>query len=164
MRESLDESRIAEDPVQQFQAWFDEAVRGALPMVNAMTLASVSTAGKPSARIVLLKGFDARGLFSIRTITAGKPRSSLRMHMLLCCCTGSSSSARSALKDAWRKRQRPSPMRISCKGRWGAGSRRLRLPRARCCPTANCWRCVMQMRRCAMETHRHGPPTGAVTG
>jgi pyridoxamine 5'-phosphate oxidase len=61
MRERLDESDAAPDPIAQFRKWFDDAVRGALPMVNAMTLASVSTAGKPSARIVLLKGVDERG-------------------------------------------------------------------------------------------------------
>jgi len=61
MRERLDESDAAPDPIAQFRKWFDDAVRGALPMVNAMTLASVSAAGKPSARIVLLKGVDERG-------------------------------------------------------------------------------------------------------
>jgi pyridoxamine 5'-phosphate oxidase len=61
MRERLDESDAAPDPIAQFRKWFDDAVRGALPMVNAMTLASVSAAGRPSARIVLLKGVDERG-------------------------------------------------------------------------------------------------------
>jgi len=61
IRERLDESDAAPDPIAQFRKWFDDAVRGALPMVNAMTLASVSAAGKPSARIVLLKGVDERG-------------------------------------------------------------------------------------------------------
>jgi pyridoxamine 5'-phosphate oxidase len=61
MRERLDESDAAPDPIAQFRKWFDDAVRGALPMVNAMTLASVSTAGHPSARIVLLKAVDERG-------------------------------------------------------------------------------------------------------
>ena len=62
MRERLDESDLAREPIAQFRKWFDEAVRGALPMVNAMTLATVSTDGQPSARIVLLKGIDERGL------------------------------------------------------------------------------------------------------
>jgi pyridoxamine 5'-phosphate oxidase len=61
MGESLDETDVARDPILQFQAWFDEAVRGALPMVNAMTLATVSRAGRPSARMVLLKGVDPTG-------------------------------------------------------------------------------------------------------
>ena len=61
MRERLDESDVAGDPIVQFQAWFDEAVKAELPMVNAMTLATASPAGQPSARMVLLKGLDARG-------------------------------------------------------------------------------------------------------
>jgi len=62
MRERLDESGLAREPLAQFRRWFDEAVQGALPMVNAMTLATASTDGQPSARIVLLKGIDERGL------------------------------------------------------------------------------------------------------
>ena len=61
MRERLDENAVAADPVAQFRAWFDEAVRGQLPMVNAMTLATASKSGEPAARMVLLKGLDERG-------------------------------------------------------------------------------------------------------
>jgi pyridoxamine 5'-phosphate oxidase len=61
MRESLDESGVARDPFQQFDLWFDAAAKAQIPMVNAMTLATVSAAGQPAARIVLLKGVDARG-------------------------------------------------------------------------------------------------------
>ena len=61
MREQLEENDVAADPVTQFRAWFDEAVRAELPMVNAMTLATVSARGQPSARVVLLKGVDERG-------------------------------------------------------------------------------------------------------
>ena len=61
MRESLDEKDVARDPFQQFELWFAEAVKAQMPMVNAMTLATVSAAGRPSARIVLLKGVDQRG-------------------------------------------------------------------------------------------------------
>ena len=61
MRERLDEEHVAADPMTQFRAWFDEVVRAELPMVNAMTLATVSAQGQPSARVVLLKGLDERG-------------------------------------------------------------------------------------------------------
>lgn len=61
MRESLDEAAVARDPLAQFTRWFDEAVQTAHPMLNAMTLATVSAEGRPSARIVLLKGVDAGG-------------------------------------------------------------------------------------------------------
>ncbi|MDP1717459.1 MAG: pyridoxamine 5'-phosphate oxidase, partial [Burkholderiales bacterium] len=61
MRERLDEEDVTRDPITQFTRWFDEAVNARLPMVNAMTLASVSAAGRPSARIVLLKEVDESG-------------------------------------------------------------------------------------------------------
>jgi pyridoxamine 5'-phosphate oxidase len=61
MRESLDEKDVAPEPFGQFKRWFDEAVAAQLPLVNAMTLATVSAAGQPAARIVLLKDADARG-------------------------------------------------------------------------------------------------------
>jgi pyridoxamine 5'-phosphate oxidase len=61
MREGLDEKGVARDPLKQFALWFDEAVKAQMPMVNAMTLATVSAAGLPSTRIVLLKGADPRG-------------------------------------------------------------------------------------------------------
>lgn len=61
MRERLDKGDVAADPIAQFRAWFDEAAQGQLPMFNAMTLATASAAGRPSARIVLLKAFDASG-------------------------------------------------------------------------------------------------------
>ena len=59
--EPLDESHAAADGIAQFDAWFTEAVKASLPMVNAMTLATADAAGKPAARIVLLKGVDSRG-------------------------------------------------------------------------------------------------------
>jgi hypothetical protein len=49
------------DPIQQFKEWFDEAVRQDLPEPNAMTLATANQDGRPSARMVLLKGFDEHG-------------------------------------------------------------------------------------------------------
>ena len=61
MRERLDESDVAPDPIAQFRAWFDEAARAELPMFNALTLATATADGRPSARIVLLKAFDENG-------------------------------------------------------------------------------------------------------
>lgn len=61
MRESLDEQDVARDPITQFNRWFDEAVKARMPIVNAMTLATVSATGRPAARIVLLKGVDHAG-------------------------------------------------------------------------------------------------------
>jgi len=57
----LSESDAAREPIAQFARWYDDALASELPLPNAMTLATVSADGKPSARMVLLKGFDARG-------------------------------------------------------------------------------------------------------
>ena len=61
-RDELDESASAADPMAQFQRWFEQALSGQLPEANAMTLATVGTSGRPSTRVVLIKGFDERGI------------------------------------------------------------------------------------------------------
>ena len=61
MRRGLSESEVDSDPIRQFQRWFDEAAGAGLIEPNAMTLATATRDGRPSARMVLLKGFDARG-------------------------------------------------------------------------------------------------------
>ena len=57
----LDEADLDPDPIRQFARWFAEAQAADVPEPNAMTLATASPDGVPAARIVLLKGFDARG-------------------------------------------------------------------------------------------------------
>jgi pyridoxamine 5'-phosphate oxidase len=61
-RDALEETDAALDPLRQFQAWMDEAFAAKVPEPNAMTLATVGADGRPSTRIVLIKGFDARGI------------------------------------------------------------------------------------------------------
>lgn len=61
-RDELDERHSAPDPLLQFQRWFEQALGAHLPEPNAMTLATVDATGRPSTRIVLIKGFDARGI------------------------------------------------------------------------------------------------------
>lgn len=55
------ENEAAISPLDQFARWFDEAVAAQVPEPNAMTLATVDATGQPSARIVLIKGYDERG-------------------------------------------------------------------------------------------------------
>ena len=57
----LDERNVHSDPIKQFQRWFDEAVKAKLFMPEAMTLATATKDGKPSARMVLLKQVDEKG-------------------------------------------------------------------------------------------------------
>jgi pyridoxamine 5'-phosphate oxidase len=61
-RAALSERDAASDPFELFTRWFDEAVAAAIPEPNAMTLATVDAAGRPAARIVLMKGIDTRGV------------------------------------------------------------------------------------------------------
>jgi pyridoxamine 5'-phosphate oxidase len=61
MRAGLSETQADADPFRQFERWFDDALRARLPLPNAMTLATADASGKPSARVVLLKGVDGRG-------------------------------------------------------------------------------------------------------
>jgi pyridoxamine 5'-phosphate oxidase len=57
----LTETAVDPDPIRQFQTWFEQALSAQLPEPNAMTLATATPDGQPSARIVLLKTFDASG-------------------------------------------------------------------------------------------------------
>ncbi|MGH2575308.1 MAG: pyridoxamine 5'-phosphate oxidase [Ignavibacteria bacterium] len=61
IQSGLSENKISKDPVVQFSLWLKEALDLKLLDANAMTLATASKDGKPSARIVLLKGFDEKG-------------------------------------------------------------------------------------------------------
>lgn len=57
-KETLDASLVSANPIHQFERWFDEALRAEVLEANAMTLSTVTSEGKPSARIVLLKGIE----------------------------------------------------------------------------------------------------------
>jgi pyridoxamine 5'-phosphate oxidase len=60
-RARLDENEVSPDPVAEFARWFAEAQAAAAEEPNAMTLATATPDGRPSARVVLLKGFDEQG-------------------------------------------------------------------------------------------------------
>jgi pyridoxamine 5'-phosphate oxidase len=61
-RAELDESASRADPLDQFGVWFQQALDAQVPEPNAMTLATVSPDARPSTRVVLIKGYDARGI------------------------------------------------------------------------------------------------------
>ena len=60
-RESLSETDVRPNPIDQFDHWFREALNSALPEPNAMMVATATRDGHPSARTMLLKGFDHQG-------------------------------------------------------------------------------------------------------
>jgi pyridoxamine 5'-phosphate oxidase len=61
-RAALDEEASLADPLAQFELWLKQALQAQLPEPNAMTLATVGADGRPSTRVVLIKGVDARGI------------------------------------------------------------------------------------------------------
>ena len=89
----LSESDMDADPIRQFAAWFQQALAANLPDPNAMTLATATPDGQPSARIVLLKAFDATG-FTFFTNYEGRKAREL------------TANARAALLFFWPELQR----------------------------------------------------------
>ena len=73
----LSEADVLVDPIAQFRVWFDQAMAAHLPEPNAMTLATCTPDGTPSARVVLLKGFDERG-FAFFTSYDGRKAQELK--------------------------------------------------------------------------------------
>ena len=71
---ALTEADAHEDPIQQFSLWFGEALKSELLDTNAMSLATATRAGEPSARIVLLKGFDEAGFVFFTNYESAKGR------------------------------------------------------------------------------------------
>ena len=71
-RGALLESDLAADWITQFSAWFAEAAAAGLPEPNAMIVATADSAGRPSARTVLLKGYDVRGFVFYTNYTSRK--------------------------------------------------------------------------------------------
>jgi len=74
MQRGLDEGQMDADPIRQFHVWFDEALKSQLTDANAMTLATASATGEPSARIVLLKGADESGFVFYTNYDSAKGR------------------------------------------------------------------------------------------
>jgi pyridoxamine 5'-phosphate oxidase len=70
----LNETDVAADPMEQFGRWFAEAVTAGLEEPNAMTLATATSAGRPSARMVLLKSVDAGGFTFFTNYDSRKAR------------------------------------------------------------------------------------------
>jgi len=72
--EGLDEKTIDRDPIKQFQTWLDDAFAAKLPLPEAMTLATATPDGKPSARMVLLKQVDQAGFVFYTNYNSPKAR------------------------------------------------------------------------------------------
>ena len=72
--QGLSRADLHHDPIEQFTTWFSTAVSSELPDANAISLATAAPDGRPSARIVLLKGFDQRGFVFFTNYQSNKGR------------------------------------------------------------------------------------------
>jgi pyridoxamine 5'-phosphate oxidase len=92
LRKSYEKAELSEDashadPSRQFEQWLQEAIQAQLPEPNAMTLATVGSDLRPSTRIVLIKGYDERGIVFYTNYEsrkgvelAGNPFAALQFH------------------------------------------------------------------------------------
>ena len=83
----LSEDASASDPLQQFERWLNEAIQSEVPEPNAMTVATVASNLRPSTRVVLIKGYDERGIVWYTNYDsrkgqelAGNPFAALQFH------------------------------------------------------------------------------------
>ncbi|HEY2962354.1 MAG TPA: pyridoxamine 5'-phosphate oxidase [Pyrinomonadaceae bacterium] len=72
--EGLNENSIERDPIRQFQLWLDDAVAAKLPLPEAMSLATVTPDGRPTARMVLLKQVDPEGFVFFTNYQSSKAK------------------------------------------------------------------------------------------
>ena len=86
-RAALDEEASLADPLAQFELWLKQALQAQLPEPNAMTLATVGSDLRPSTRVVLIKGYDERGIVWYTNYQsrkgqelAGNPYAALQFH------------------------------------------------------------------------------------
>ncbi len=92
LRKSYEKAELSEDashadPLKQFEQWFSEALKSELPEPNAMTVATVGSDLRPSTRVVLIKGYDTRGIVWYTNYNsrkgqelAGNPWAALQFH------------------------------------------------------------------------------------
>lgn len=92
LRKSYEKAELSEtasdpDPLKQFERWLTEAISGEVPEPNAMTLATVGSNLRPSTRVVLIKGYDERGIVWYTNYNshkgrelAGNPYAALQFH------------------------------------------------------------------------------------
>ncbi|CAN5476148.1 pyridoxamine 5'-phosphate oxidase [soil metagenome] len=70
--QTLEETDVDINAIKQFTAWWQDAINSSIDEVNAFTLATATAEGKPSARIVLLKGYDDHGFFFFTNYASNK--------------------------------------------------------------------------------------------
>ena len=108
-RAELNESASCAAPIDQFDRWMNEAVAAQVPEPNAMTVATVGANARPSTRIVLIKGYDERGIVWFTNYDSrkgreigGNPFAALMFHWVewSAWCASKAGSKRSATRKA----------------------------------------------------------------
>ena len=163
-RAELDETHSAADPLLQFERWLGEAIAGQVPEPNAMTVATVGSDLRPSTRIVLIKGYDARGIVWFTNYNsrkgqelAGNPFAALQFHWVelerVVRIEGRVDKVSDQESDAYFA-SRPLDSRI---GAWPA-------PRASPSRAAACWLPTRPSTAPSSCSTRRARRTGAATG
>jgi len=85
LRKSYEKAELSEDasdanPLKQFERWLNEAIHSEVPEPNAMTVATVASNLRPSTRVVLIKGYDERGIVWYTNYDSRKGRAALQFH------------------------------------------------------------------------------------
>ena len=89
LRKSYEKAKLSEDaseanPLKQFERWLNEAIQSEVPEPNAMTVATVAGNMRPSTRVVLIKGYDERGIVWYTNYESRKAKSWLATPTLHC--------------------------------------------------------------------------------
>src|SRR5712692_6623107 len=164
MRAGLHEKDLAPDPFAQYGNRFDEALQSGIALPNAKTLATATQKGRPSARAVLLKGFDAQGFvfYTHYGSRKGRELGQNPQAMLLFCWE----ELERQVGIEGRVEQVPAAEStgISRAGRWARGSRRSSRRRASRWRAARTSKHAWRRQPSAGATLRRARRTGAATG
>ena len=161
MRAGLSEAQADADPLRQFERWFEDALRAKLPLPNAMTLATVTPAGAPSARIVLLKGVEQGAFLFYTNYLSRKGRELEQRARPACCCSGPTSSGRCASTALCKKSLPPSPTPTTRRARSARGSPLGRRRRAQRSPRGRSSKTRWNRHVASMAISRRARRTGA---
>ena len=161
----LSESDLDPDPLRQFQHWFDQALNAGLIEPNAMTLATATPDGKPSARMVLLKGVNAGGFVFFTNYESRKGLELTANPWAALVFSGPNWSVRCASKGASNGSRRRNPTPISSHDRTAIALAHGHRARARSSAVAPNWNSVSpNWRRSTPTATSRARHTGAGSG
>ena len=164
-RSVLSEAGVDPDPLRQFRAWLDQALAAGVHEPHAMTLATADADGRPSARVVLLRGLDERGFAFFTNYDSRKGRDLEANPFGALVFYWAALERQVRVEGRVAAPARPNPTPTSAAAPPTAGSGPGRRVRVRCSPTARPWR-----NRCASSsgaspaTTSRARRTGGATG